>query len=80
MKTNCGAAEAQLKMLGKTDYGPQLASIRCPVLVVSGEADQVIPASNAETLFNDLTGSTLRQLRIEHGARSGRVSSPDDFP
>lgn len=61
---------AQLKMLAALDYGPHLSSIRCPVLVLHGKDDAVIPPSNGESLFNELSGSTLRRLKVAPGRHS----------
>lgn len=63
------AINAQLKMLGSADFGDKLSSIKCPVLVVHGDQDTVIPVKNADTLFNSLANSRLRRLKIMPGLR-----------
>lgn len=71
---------AQLKMLAGVDYGAQLASIKSPVLVLHGKDDQVIPASNGEKLFNELSGSSLRKLKVLPGRHIPHGPSLADGP
>jgi pimeloyl-ACP methyl ester carboxylesterase len=59
--------QSQLGMLAKADYGPRLAEIRCPALVMHGADDSVIPMANAETLYKDLSGSSQRRLKVLPG-------------
>mmetsp|Transcript_96122 Transcript_96122/g.277595 ORF Transcript_96122/g.277595 Transcript_96122/m.277595 type:complete len:293 (+) Transcript_96122:23-901(+) len=56
--------EAQLRMLSKADLGPELGSIRCPVLIVHGRADAVVPPENAERLFHAVSGSAFRRVAM----------------
>lgn len=49
---------AQLGMLAKADYGKRLKEIHCPVLVMHGDGDTIIPPENAEILLADLSGSS----------------------
>lgn len=55
---------AQLAMLAKADYGAQLPAVKQPVLVLHGAKDRVIPAPNAQQLYDQLSGSALRRLKM----------------
>lgn len=57
-----GARQAMLDRLAQTvlqEPGPLLRQIRAPTLLVWGEADAMIPVSNARNYLQDLPGSRL---------------------
>lgn len=59
---------AQLKALGKADFPAELASTKCPTLVIHGDQDTVIPVANAQPLFESLSSSSRRHICIMPGA------------
>jgi pimeloyl-ACP methyl ester carboxylesterase len=73
-----GAIEAAIHaLMSRPDSTPDLATIRCPTLVVVGEEDTITPVSEAEALQRAIAGSSLAVL-----PRAGHLSnleSPDEF-
>jgi len=65
---NMGDAELQhgLQYLETTDMRAELSELSCPVLLLHGTDDQIIPAAAAEFLQNQLPTATL-QLFAGHG-------------
>jgi 3-oxoadipate enol-lactonase len=68
----CYAASCQ--MLGDTDLRPVLGSIRVPVAVIVGEADDATPPAMSKFLHNAIPGSTLSVLP------GGKHLTPVEFP
>lgn len=60
--------KAQLGMLANADLGPRLAEISCPVLVLQGTHDAVVPQENAECLRSELSGSALCRVKLIPGS------------
>merc|ERR1712224_234375 len=63
------AIAAQLKMLGSTDFGDKLHLIKCPVFVLHGDQDCVIPVKNADVFYKSLAQSRMRRMKIMRGLR-----------
>ena len=60
-----GVADALLAMADRQDSTELLASISCPTLVVAGEEDSFIPASDAQAMASRIPGT---QLQVIHQA------------
>ena len=56
------------RMLANMDLGPELASIKCPVLVVGGEFDRGRPPSRVEPVAKAIPGATFKVLPVGHYA------------
>ena len=67
------AAFRALKM--RPDSTPLLANIRCPVTIVTGDEDAIIPAAESESMHRAIAGSNLRVL-----SRVGHLASLEDPP
>ena len=52
---------AVYRMLAGIDLTPELASIKCPVLVIGGEFDRGRPPSRVEPVANGITPACKRQ-------------------
>jgi pimeloyl-ACP methyl ester carboxylesterase len=66
----------QTAIIGRSDARPTLGSIRCPALVLVGEADELTPPERAAEIAAGIAGSRLVTI-----ARSGHVSTleqPDE--
>jgi 3-oxoadipate enol-lactonase len=50
------------------DLGPELASIKCPVLVIGGEFDRGRPPSRVESVAQAIPGATFKVLPVGHYA------------
>ena len=59
---------AVYRMLAGIDLTPELASIKCPVLVIGGEFDRGRPPSRVEPVANAIPGARLKVLRTGHYA------------
>ena len=57
----------QLKLLGSADVGPLLERIVCPVLVVAGELDVIVPPANGRLLMAQLTSARRREFAVVRG-------------
>jgi len=56
------------RMLAGMDLGPELASIKCPVLVIGGEFDKGRPPSVVEPIAKAIPGATFKVLPTGHYA------------
>lgn len=52
----------QRAIIGRIDSRPSLAAIRCPTLVLVGDADKITPPEHAEELAQGIPGAELRVL------------------
>ena len=63
---NDNGAEAfvrqQTAIIGRSDSRPTLASIRCPTVVLVGDADQPTPPARAREIADGIAGATLVTL------------------
>lgn len=59
---------AVYRMLSNTDLSPELASIKCPVLVIGGEFDRGRPPSRVEPIARAIPGAKFKVLRTGHYA------------
>ncbi|WP_144711944.1 alpha/beta fold hydrolase [Curtobacterium pusillum] len=58
-----GAADDDVAFV--TDWGFRLADVRCPVLVVQGGRDRVVPAAHGQLLADALPTATLDERRAD---------------
>ncbi len=58
----CEALAGGLEILRHSDLRPKLAEIRCPVLIIHGEQDSVIPAGAGHVLLAALPDATLHLI------------------
>jgi 3-oxoadipate enol-lactonase len=56
------------RMLASMDLGPELGSIKCPVLIVGGEFDRGRPPSRVEPIAKAIPGATFKVLPVGHYA------------
>jgi 3-oxoadipate enol-lactonase len=56
------------RMLGDMDLMPELASVRCPVLVIAGEFDRGRPPSVVEPIAKAIPGAQFKVLPTGHYA------------
>ena len=56
------------RMLANMDLGPELGSIKCPVLVIGGELDRGRPPARVEPVAKTIPGATFRVLPVGHYA------------
>src|SRR3954469_6909771 len=56
------------RMLADMDLGPELATIKCPVLVVGGEFDRGRPPGRVEPVAKAIPGATFKVLPVGHYA------------
>jgi pimeloyl-ACP methyl ester carboxylesterase len=61
--TSIRPAIAQLLAVGRHDTLPRLAQIRAPTLVLTGDADRLIPPQNSEVLARAIPGARLLLLQ-----------------
>ena len=54
-----GVAAAARAMAGRIDSTPGLAHISCPVVVLAGRQDKIVPAMESEAMANGIPGSKL---------------------
>ena len=52
----------QRAIIGRIDSRPSLAAIRCPTLVLVGDADKITPREHAEELAQGIPGAELRVI------------------
>jgi pimeloyl-ACP methyl ester carboxylesterase len=57
-----GLVGALLGMRDRPDSTPLLADLRCPVLILHGAQDQIIPPAEAEAMHTQIPGSRLQIL------------------
>lgn len=63
--------------MSRADLTTRLAAVGCPVLVIAGDDDRVIPLAHAEQLLMEIPQATLR--RIGGAAHLSNVEQPADF-
>jgi len=56
------------RMLVDMDLGPELASIKCPVLAIGGEFDRGRPPARVEPIAKAIPGATFKVLPVGHYA------------
>jgi len=61
--TNLRCAVAQVMAVGRHDTRSRLAQIRAPTLVLTGDADRLIPMANSQALAAGIPGARLLVLR-----------------
>lgn len=61
-------AQGQMKALSSFNVKRRLGEIRCPVLVITGDEDRMMPPENARLLAEGIPGA---ELHIIHGAGHG---------
>ena len=54
-----GFARQQTAIVGRVDSRPMLKDIRCPTLVLVGEADELTPPDRAAEIANGIAGARL---------------------
>jgi non-heme chloroperoxidase len=54
-----GAAAAARAMAGRIDSTPGLARISCPIIVLAGRQDKIIPAAESEAMAKGIPGARL---------------------
>jgi pimeloyl-ACP methyl ester carboxylesterase len=63
--------------MSRADLASRLAAVSCPVLVISGADDRVIPLAHAEEILRHVPQARLR--RIDGAAHLSNVEQADDF-
>ena len=58
-----GFIHQQRAITGRPDSRPDLAAIRCPVLVIVGDGDVLTPLERAEEIANGIPGARLSVIR-----------------
>lgn len=64
-KKPAATVKKQLKILGSADV--PLADITCPVLILSGERDLVVPPGNGQLVMDQLTRAARKELVVVPG-------------
>jgi pimeloyl-ACP methyl ester carboxylesterase len=72
-----GIADALAALRTRPDSTALLPTIRCPTLVLVGEADQLTPVAMADTLAQGIAGAAL--VRIPDAGHLSNLESPDLF-
>src|SRR4030095_9838619 len=62
LATDPASFAAVYRMLSNTDLTPELASIKCPVLVIGGEFDRGRPPSRVEPIAKAIAGAGVKVL------------------
>jgi pimeloyl-ACP methyl ester carboxylesterase len=75
--TPAGVAAAQRAMAGRPDSTATLASMSCPVLVVTGEQDGLVPPAEAEKMAAVAKGAKL--VRIPAAGHLPCIENPERF-
>lgn len=65
-----GFIRQQTAISGRPDSRPELGAIRCPVLVIVGDGDVLVPAEHAEEMASGIPGARLVTI-----ADSGHLST-----
>jgi pimeloyl-ACP methyl ester carboxylesterase len=71
------AYRAQLKAGIGFDAEPRVGGIKAPTLVLSGEADAIVPVQNSRNLAEQIPGARLRL--VEGGSHLFFIEQPDEF-
>jgi pimeloyl-ACP methyl ester carboxylesterase len=66
----------QRAIMGRADSRPTLALIRCPALVLVGEADELTPAAHAAEIAGGISGSRL--VRVPGCGHLSPLEKPDE--
>jgi len=66
----------QRAIMGRADSRPTLALIRCPTLVLVGEADELIPVPLAVEIATGISGARL--VRVPGCGHLSTLEKPDD--
>jgi pimeloyl-[acyl-carrier protein] methyl ester esterase len=64
---NSGELRAGLEYLEKTDLRREIGKIKGPVLILHGNQDPIIPASQARFMNQNIAGSELSLFEARHG-------------
>jgi pimeloyl-ACP methyl ester carboxylesterase len=75
--TPAGVAAAQRGMAARPDSTPTLGAIHCPVRVIHGELDRLIPLSEAERMAGAIPGAVLD--RIPGAGHLPNLEAPEAF-
>lgn len=67
----------QLQAAVTFDAAPRLSSVRAPTLVVTGDADVIVPAENSRNLASAIPGAGLHV--VEGGSHTFFIERPDEF-
>ncbi len=79
MADDCGAVafiRQQQAIIGRIDSRPSLAAIRCPCVVIVGDADQITPPARAQEIADGIAGSML--VTIAGSGHMSAMERPDD--
>lgn len=68
---------AQLRAAVQFDAAPRLASVRAPTLVITGDADRIVPPENSRRLAAAIPGAELRV--VEGGSHTFFIERPGEF-
>jgi 3-oxoadipate enol-lactonase len=71
------AYRATMRALGRFDVRKWLCEIRCPTLVITGEADNTVPPPNQDFLAQSIPGA--KQIYIPQAGHAVSVEKPDQF-
>jgi 3-oxoadipate enol-lactonase len=69
-------AEGQMRALSRFNSRERLSDIRCPVLVITGSEDRLIPPENSELLAKRIPGAKLHM--VEGAGHLFFVEKPDE--
>ena len=75
--TPAGVAAAQRAMAGRPDSMPTLAAMACPVLVVVGEEDSLIPPAESEKMAKAAKHASL--VRVPGAGHLPNIENPEPF-
>jgi len=72
-----GVAQALVAMAHRSDLTGLLETLRCPVLVLAGEEDTLIPCTESEAMHRQIPGSRFQ--RIEKAGHLVNLEQPEAF-
>ncbi len=75
--TPAGVAAAQRAMAGRPDSTATLAGMQCPILVVTGAEDSLIPPAEAEKMAKTAKGAKL--VRVPGAGHLSNIENPEAF-
>jgi pimeloyl-ACP methyl ester carboxylesterase len=70
-----GFARQQTAIVGRVDSRPMLKDIRCPTLVLVGEADTLTPPARADEIANGITGA--RRVTVPDCGHLSPIERPE---
>ncbi len=70
-----GYCNQQAAIIGRPDSRPTLAAIRCPTLVLVGDADQLTPPERAQEIASGIRGARL--VTVEKCGHLSALEQPD---